>query len=68
MDNLDNMKGVFGDPLDRLDKALEKWVHRSLVPKFNFKDITLLETSQLVAKLGKMTSHGHEGIDAMFVK
>ena len=62
------MTGNFQDPIRRLEQALERWERRHLISKFNFKEINSLETSRMVAKLGNSTSHGHDKIDAMFIK
>ena len=62
------MTGNFQDPIRRLEQALERWEGRHLISEFKFKEINALETSRMVAKLGNTTSHGHDKIDAMFVK
>ena len=60
--------GRVKDPLERLRKAREKWTGKSNVKEFNFRKVSLLETFNLVKKLGNSLSFGHEGIDANFLK
>ena len=56
------------DPLNLLKQALDKWKNKDKVNTFSFKEISILETSNLVAKLGNSVSYGHDGIDALTFK
>ena len=56
------------DPLELLKTALERWNKSENFEEFEFRKITLLETSQLVSKLGNSTTYGHDEIDALTIK
>ena len=56
------------NPLDLLKNALDKWDKKDEVNSFSFKEISILETSNLVSKLGNSVSYGHDGIDALSFK
>ena len=68
MNELENMPGQKGDPVEKLEEALEKWPQRGQFSEFRFREITIIETSRLVSGLGNSTSHGHDDIDANFLK
>ena len=68
MSSLRNMRGNFEDPVRTLEGALERWVHRPLIPRMKFKEISARETSRMVGKLSNSTASGFDNIDATFIK
>ena len=58
-----------GDPHTILKKALERWGDKALKrEEFIIREITLLETADLVKKLGNTKSFGHDTLDALTLK
>ena len=58
-----------GDPHWVLKKALEKWGNKARDrKKFSLREITILETADLINKLGNTKSFGHDQIDALSLK
>ena len=62
------LTGHYGDPLDFLRKALQRWEGEGKFPEFKFREVTTTETIKLIGKLGNTTSCGLDTIDAMSVK
>ena len=54
-----NLRLKKNDPLDLLEAVLVRWNGIDGVETFSFKLVMLLETSQLVGKLGNSVSYGH---------
>ena len=65
---MDRLNGQYGNPLDYLKVALERWDGREKVPKFNFMEVTMLETINFIRKLGNSTACGPDEIDATSIK
>ena len=58
-----------GDPHWILRKALEKWGEKATDrKKFKLREITTLETAELINKLGNTKSFGHDKMDALSLK
>ena len=55
-------------PLNPLKKAIENWKNSDKVGIFEFKEISLLETSKLVSSLSNSISFGHDEIDSLTIK
>ena len=62
------MTKKMANPLELLERALGRWKGRKNVKTFHFREISMLETSQIVGKLGNSISFGHDKIDAMMLK
>ena len=56
------------NPLGWLINARMKWKHKDKIGNFSFKQITLLETNQLITSLGNSTTAGIDLIDALTIK
>ena len=54
--------------LSYLRTALQRWKNRDKVPEFKFKEVSTLETVQLIGKLGNTTACGQDSIDAHSLK
>ena len=65
---VDNLPPVSGDPCRYLVLALSKWRNRMDRQMFNLKEITLLETVQLLKKMGNSKSFGHDQLDSWSLK
>ena len=63
-----NLTPKTDDPLNLLKNALDRWEKKDQFQIFKFRKISILETSQLVSRLGNTTSCGHDKIDSMTVK
>ena len=62
------LSGIDGDPLDYLKMALQRWQQGGNIPKFSFREVTLLETIKIIGKLSSSTSCGKDEIDSLAVK
>ena len=56
------------NPLRLLDAVISKWEDKDKVSVFEFRIISLAETSQLISTLGESTSHGHDRLDSIGIK
>ena len=66
--NLQKVPGTPGLAEEKLLQALESWPQRTLIPKFKFRKISILETSRIVSELSNSTSCGQDEIDSNFIK
>ena len=51
-----------------LDCALANWADKDERAVFNFREITIMETSQLISSLAGSTALGHDEIDSLAIK
>ena len=65
---VDNLPRTNTNPLGWLQKAMERWDERGKFPKFKFKEISHLKTSQLISNLNNSTAFGIDYIDALALK
>ena len=56
------------NPLDILNSSLSKWINRRLVPEMVLREISEIETLELIKNLGNSTSHGHDNIEPIAIK
>ena len=56
------------DPLETLKITMRKWSKADNRNVFNLREITLMETVNLIKQLGNSTAHGHEGLDSLTFK
>ena len=65
---LRSLPPVSEDPHSILKSALRKWGKSNEREKFSLREISLIETANLLQRLGNSKSYGHEGLDAMSLK
>ena len=56
------------DPLNFLSVALQKWDEFNSLPTFSLREISVIETLDLMKKLGNTTATGLDGLDALMLK
>ena len=56
------------DPLEILDKAIEKWGAAGNRSKFCIQEVSEMEVLKSMKELGNTTSSGMDGLDAVFLK
>ena len=56
------------DPLEILNKTMEKWENSGNREKFKLRNITELESLSILKELGNTTASGMDGIDAVSLK
>ena len=67
-DLMSKIKDEGRNPLRLLDAAIDRWEDKDKVELFEFKRISLAETSRLIATMAESTSHGHDKIDSIGIK
>ena len=57
-----------GDPLDILREAMDSWEGANERKIFNLREVTLIETVELIRLLGNSTAFGHDLMDSQTIK
>ena len=57
-----------GDPLRYLRVALQRWNRSSTIQSFEFREVSTLETVEMISKLGNTTACGLDEVDARAIK
>ena len=56
------------DPLEFLNRAMERWTERENLPIFKLREISESETLSLILKLGNSTAQGRDDLDTKSLK
>ena len=65
---IDNLPVTQTNPLEWLTNARMKWKNKDNIRCLHFREISLLETTQLITSLGNSTTSGIDLIDALAIK
>ena len=65
---IDSLPGTSRNPYRILEAAIAKWEDSENMTEFNFRDVTLVETSQFINTLSDSTAFGHDRIDSIAIK
>ena len=65
---MSNLRKNGRDPLEFLNRAMNRWSESENLPTFRLRQITESETLKLISKLGNSTSHGRDKLDAKSLK
>ena len=64
----ENLPSSTGDPHETLDIALARWDKTHQREEFKLREISLVETLEILKSLGNNTTMGYEELDAMSLK